>query len=576
MDHLGVQGRSSRRGRGWIPAAVLLSVVGALILAGTLQLGLNGDVAYVLGGIEVRGGGLGAAVGTFVHRPLLYRLVLGALDAVAGVAGLRPVNQVPYEATIRLLADAGVALACWLLFRALAPRLGAAGAAAASIATGVALVAAPAWDFLQPEWVASVFVAVAVAAALLPRNELVAGALSGACIVAAVAAKVATAPYAPIALILILLLDRRRALLATFGAVMWGAGWVVVTLLVPHERQWVMDMVNLNPSSPLRAGIRAADVRQTAKALGSKAALSPALLLLPASAVALAATVRPWRTRVAVLAALLICVGLGVATMVVQGAYYLYHLSVLPVLAAGVGGLAGARLLQRAPTAAITGVVGLAAAGVASATILAQAPAWRTGHLVLVLGLMIGFALAVAAVVAVLAVRPPSARRPEPWRSGTLAVVLIGSLVTLAPVLLPADAWALSPRQTGATNQSWTQNSRAAGDTLASLSDRIGRQTPVLYLAYGTVPYHMGNPTDCRYPSPLWLYTARRAFVRDFASYHDNVDCLASAVDQWIILEPGWLDPATLPPDVTAMIDVRYDCSSGVAAGDVIACPRRR
>ncbi len=555
---------------------MLLSIVGALILAGTLQLGLNGDVAYVLGGIEVRGGGLGAAVGTFVHRPLLYRLILGALDAVAGVAGLRPVNQVPYEATIRLLADTGIALACWLLFRALAPRLGTTGAAASSIATGVALVAAPAWDFLQPEWVASAFVAVAVAAALLPRNELMAGALSGACIVAAVATKVATAPYAPIALILILLLDRRRALLATIGAVIWGAGWVVMTLVVPHERQWVMDMVHLNPSSPLHDGLGAIDVRLTVKALGSKAALSPALLLLPASAVALAATVRPWRTRAAVLAALLICVGLGVATMVAQGAYYLYHLSVLPILAAGAGGLALARLLQRAPTAAITGAVALAAAGAASAAVLAQSPAWRTGHLVLVLGLMVGSTLVVAAMIAVLAVRPSSGRSPDPWRGGTLAAVLVGSLVALAPVLLPADAWALSPRQTAATNQSWTQSSQAAGDTLASLSDRIGRQTPVLYLAYGTVPYHMGNPTDCRYPSPLWLYTAHRAFVRDFASYQDNVACLTSAMDQWAILEPGWLDPATLPADVRAMIDVRYDCGSAIAAGDVIACPRRR
>jgi hypothetical protein len=85
----------------------------------------------------------------------------------------------------------------------------------------------------------------------------------------------------------------------------------------------------------------------------------------------------------------------------------------------------------------------------------------------------------------------------------------------------------------------------------------------------------MGNPTDCPYPSPVWLRTADRPYVRDLASFADNARCLDSSEPEWLILEPGWLKPTILPAALQATIELRYDCSAPIVAGSVRACPRR-
>ncbi len=553
---------------------IVVALAGWLLLALTVRLDLNGDVAYVLGGLEVRGGGLGAAVGTFVHRPLLYRLVLGTLDSAANLLGLHPDNRFTYELVVRLLADAGVVAAAILLFKGLAPRLDIRQAAAVAIAVGVALVAAPNWDFLQPEWLATVFVVLAVASALIPRRDLVAGFLAGGFAVAAVATKLATAPYAPIALLLIALVDRRRALLATTGALAWGVLWLVSLLLMPTERQWLLDMARLNPASPLQEGLTSGDLHRTLGALLSKAALSPAIVWLPAATVALAATLRGWR-GITLAAAVGACVLLAVATMVVQGAFYLYHLALLPVLAAAIGGLVVARWIGLAPRTMAATLILVGLTGISCALLLAQGASWRSAHFALSGRLLLGLGLGAAVTTAALVMRQSASdRRIGPGRWVSAAAVLAVSLV-LAPVLGPTEAWALSPKQTSATNRSWVEGSASGQARLGALSRQIGRRTPVLYLAYGTVAYFMGNPTDCPYPSPLFLKTANRNFVRDFASYRDNRACLSATNARWLITEPDWLDPATLPDDVRSLLDTRFDCADGIRAGDVIACPRR-
>ena len=86
-------------------------------------------------------------------------------------------------------------------------------------------------------------------------------------------------------LLLILLVDRRRGMGAALGTLAWsGIGFLALNA-IPFERQWVADMVVLNPNSPMRVGITMLEVNALVRSIGSKAALSPAVLLR---------LIRPW------------------------------------------------------------------------------------------------------------------------------------------------------------------------------------------------------------------------------------------------------------------------------------------
>jgi hypothetical protein len=571
--------------RDWRRVAILAALgIGWLaIVMLTARHGLNGDIEYVLGGFEVRGGGVGAAVDTFVHRPLTYRLVMGGLDSAVRLLGLTPQSQVPYETAVRAAACLLVAATAWVLFVGLRRRLGSLQAGAIAAASATALIAAPNWHFLQPEWVASLLVVAGVAAALAPRNGLVAAALSGALLIAAVGAKLATAPYALIGVGLILLLDRRRAAGSAIGGAVAGVLALLALLAMPVERQWVIDMIALNPNSPMRAGFTTGDLRALAHSLGSVATTSPAVLLLPATAVLLTSTVHGWHDRAALVAIGLGCVLLAVSTVVVQGAYYLYHYSILPVLAAAVAAAAAARWLPRTPLVGVAVAVALALGGVVGLWMLVHDATWRAATLERNLWLLIavaGLATAGAALAVAAESRRPGLKGPAlPANRGGrfaagAAIALLAS-AALLPVLPLRSAWSLAPSVTAATGESWASGARKAHDTLADLSARIGRDAPVLYLAYGTVPYHMGNPTDCAYPSPVWLLTSTRSYVPDLPSFADNARCLRTAEAEWLIEQPGWLDPTTLPAELQRLIADTYDCESAIAAGSVRACPRR-
>jgi hypothetical protein len=570
--------------RDWRRVAILAALgIGWLaIVILTARHGLNGDVEYVLGGFDVRGGGVGAAVDTFVHRPLTYRLVLGGIDSAVRLLGLTPESQVAYETAVRVVASLLVAATAWVLFVGLRRRLGSLQAGAIAVASATALIAAPNWHFLQPEWVASLLVVAGVAAAFAPRNGLVSAALSGALLTAAVGAKLATAPYALIGVGLILLVDRRRAAGSVIGGAVVGVLALLALLVMPVERQWVIDMIALNPNSPMRAGFTTGDLRALAGSLGSVATTSPAVLVLPATAVLLTSTVDGWRNRAALVVIGLGCVLLALSTVVVQGAYYLYHYSILPVLAAAVAAAAAARWLPRRPLVGVAVAGALALGGVVGLWMLAHDATWRAATLERNLWLLIvvaGLATAGAAVVVTAESRRPGSGWPSSATNrgqlGAGAAIALLAAVALLPVLPLRSAWSLAPSVTPATGESWASGARSAHATLADLSARIGRDTPVLYLAYGTVPYHMGNPTDCAYPSPVWLLTSTRPYVRDLPSFADNARCLSTAEAEWLIEQPGWLDPTTLPAELQRLIADTYDCESAIAAGSVRACPRR-
>ena len=114
--------------RAWLAAVVAATAIGiGLLMAAMVATRLNGDVQYVLGGLSVAGDV--GWVETFVHRPILYRLVVSTLNVGALVSGNSIVDQFGYETAIRVGGSFISAAAGAALWRALAPRLGAVTAA---------------------------------------------------------------------------------------------------------------------------------------------------------------------------------------------------------------------------------------------------------------------------------------------------------------------------------------------------------------------------------------------------------------------------------------------------------------
>ncbi len=138
-------------------------------------------------------------------------------------------------------------------------------------------------------------------------------------------------------------------------------------------------------------------------------------------------------------------------------------------------------------------------------------------------------------------------------RPALLPVVVALSALTV----LPAASWGTGER----TNATWADASRRLEDEVSLLRGSIGPDEPVLYLTYGTVGYHLGNPTDCRYPSPLWLVAGE-----DLASGRDNARCLDDENAAWVIIEPAWYD-GPLPTNA--------DCADMVHTDHLVACPLR-
>ena len=563
-------GGGPRRGSG--AEFTVLVAVGVVLLTASLLLGLNGDVQYVIGGMRVAVGPDGALTGvdTFTHRPLVYRAFILGLTGFLGLLQLSPAGQVPFEISARLVAATLSLAAGMLLFLGVRPRLGAVHAGAVALAVTASLALAPNWDLLQAEWLGCLLAVLAVALALLPASRLIAGALGGLLLVLAAAAKLSTAPYALIGLLAIAALDRRRTIPVVLGGATFGLAFVGLLLVVPHELRWLRDTVTLSLGSPLHT---ATNWGLMASALGSKAATSPVLIVAPASLVVLLRLVRQ-RSRWWLVIGALLVFALAAAPLVAQKEAYLYRLSILPVAGAALVAFAAVELWStggRFPwwvIGALAVVSGIAAILLSLPTDVRTA---QTGSLLAVVG---GLTVALA-VAAWFIPRPGSVPRPRLSRGALLAAVAIGAIGL--PVVLPSAAWSLDPARTRATNASWEANSHASRARLEALSARIGPASSVLYLAYGSVGYHMGNPVMCRYPSPVFLKVGgREASVTRTPSYADNLDCVLETDADWLIVEPGWLSVDQLPDAARQVLDERFDCSRALNDGSgILACPAR-
>jgi len=541
-----------------VVAAVL--VAAAAIVVASLP-DLNGDVRYALGCLETAGRGGVSIWDIFVSRPLAYKLLMAALDQGRLLLVGEESSGNTTNLVIRLETYVLVLAVIAVLFVGVRRVAGQRAAAGIAGATGLALIVAPPWHFLEPDWVAALAAALTVGAACAPRRPWLGALLAGPAAMLVAAVKLSTFPIALIALLVIAVLDRRRAAWTALSTAVFVAIWYLLTKqFQPWEWTWLSDLANLVHSAP--QGIHIADLRKLRFAIGDAAVLSPLLVVAPAAAVALVRR-ETGRRRWLGLAAVVVAGGLSLAPAYGQAEWFNYHFTSTVVLSAAVCGAAFALCSGfRLPLAAVTVLVTCV-----SLVVLHQPADWRLAHAgQVVWAYQIGTAiLAVAAWF--LAGR---LNVSLPWPAGVVAICF-----ALLPPVLPGFPYAFS-------SYDYTiPVARSSDAELADLGRRLGPDTPVLYLTYGTFNHAMGNPTTCRYPSPLWLQ--RGALIprlRARPSYADNLRCLTEdSSARYMIVHEGWFIVSRSTPEVRALIDERFDCSPAAripAPPPIIVCPARK
>ncbi|WP_250008737.1 hypothetical protein [Actinoplanes sp. M2I2] len=533
---------------------VLAGLAAVAAVAMSLWSAMNNDVTYALGGIETAGKGGVSIWDVFIARPLAYRLLMGLLDlpVVDGV------SLFTAHIVTRLGADLLVVAVAVVLFLGLRRVLNARAAVLVAAATGLSLIIAPPWHFLEPDWVAALVAVLAVGAAFAPRRLWLGAVLGGFGAFLAVAVKLATFPLALLALLLVATLDRRRAGWAAAATAGFTVVWYVATKhFLPWETLWLNDQANLVANSPIHHGIRWHDIHRLLIGLGDVTVLSPVVAVAPAAAVALVRRVEAGRPRWIAAAMAVIAAGLPLASAYGQGEFFMYHFAAVPVLAVGVWATAFALC----PAARMPLLVSTVIVAAASFVLLRRPPEWRHDHVTVV-----ALAFAVVAVIAAVLTWANHGRaaRPAPTTAGALAMVL--ATLPNAPLAFSGYNYALG-------------NERPAGAGYPALRERIGPDTPVLYLTFGSVNYLLGNPTSCRYPSPQWLQRGTYVRpVRSTRSYADNVRCLTDDRARYLVWQPSWFSQTKSSAEVRTTLHNRFDCSLEArvpAPKGIVVCPAR-
>jgi hypothetical protein len=557
--------------------AVGLALGGGMLVA-TLFLGLNGDIQYNLGGLSVHEADDPAGwVRTFTHRPAAYRAIMAVILDGSALLGLTP-GTGAFEVTVRLGGVAFAMLSGLAVGVAVRRRIPTAEAAAAGIAVAASLALAPNFDFLQAEWFAAGLTAAAIGIAVGARRAWVGAGAAGVLLTLAVAVKLSTVVLAPAGVILIALVDRRRAAMTVVAGLLAGTAWLALTSAMLAERQWLVDMVRLNRDTMFSSGFREIPIQRILDTLISKVLVSPVTAALPAAIVLVSAR-RDTRADSARVAALLVAVAiLLILPAVLQVPSLVYHLASLTVLASALVAIGVARSWRSTgPPWPVLGP--LLVYGLVAVTLLSQPLEWRDAAQGLSAAVAVSGAVATL-VGAWIVVRRPRTGDLRPHGRGSVTVAGAGivasvGLVLLLPTVLPGAGWAAKSLQSPYTNASWAADVRTRAADLDALGRSLGAEDAVLYLAYGTAAYHLGNPTPCRYPSPLFLQrSAIHSRPLELPSYRDNLDCLAADVEA-LVIEPRWLRTRRLENDVRLDLQRRFDCDAGRSAGAYVLCRPR-
>jgi hypothetical protein len=380
--------------------------------------------------------------------------------------------------------------------------------------------------------------------------------------------------------ILIWLVERRRGKVALVAGPLAGAAWLLILLVTPHEWAWMRDMAALNPNSVLRDALGFTDAMNALEAIGTKLAVSPVLVLVPAALVMIGGTLSG-RSRRAVPLGLLLALAFAAAPMLIQAQWLLYHVAHLPVLGAGIVAFAGVRWWRHAARPPWLLLTAFPVVAAWTALALSLPAEWRASNAwgVIVGLVLVSLLLAVATLL--LGDMRETGRRPHAVpatpvdRRGVSSLVVAAVLLAALTTLSPAAAWSLNPRLTTYTNAGWSNLALTARDGLGAVRERIPPGNQVLYLAYGTVSYHVRRPTGCRYPSPLFIQrTVWFDYAQEFPSYADNLACITTGDEAWAVLQPDWMRLNRIDPAARALIYATFQCGTRIH-GDVQICRRR-
>lgn len=526
--------------------AALAVVVATLALIGYP---LSGNVRYEVGVHRVSGYSVAE---TFSHRPITFRLLAAAqawlpevVSALAGPPG--SLGRVwLFETSFRLGAALWCAIAALLLGAGLRKRFGTdARAYAAAVFAGL-MFTAPATG--EPDWLAAVLAVAAVGAGLLGRRAV--GGLAGGVLLALAAlVKISSLPVALAALVLLWALDHGRGWTAAASALVVGLLVVAaIAAWAPHEIAWLLDIRALQPDPWTRL-----QAIEAGNYLANVAARWPTIALLPAFFVG-----RCRREGWPVAAAIgLICLGIAM-----QGQYYVYHSMALVALSS----VLAVRTLKRSGTALHLPVL----TWCAWTLMLFLLPAdWRVGHTTVLFSATAAWATGLS----LWQWRALRHRRSLPGRTpiGSALVVVAAMLVTQTP----ASAESLTLGTSAQTPLVSHAALRAELATAAYIRGIIGAHTPVVYLAFGSTTYTLGNPTHCRYPSPLFLQRPEAEDAASPATRMENLACVTEPSARWLVWDRGWLHRKGAPADLIAAIDGTWDCGEALLAGPYTVCPRR-
>lgn len=505
---------------------------------------LNGNLRYEAG---VKIVDTASAAGTFSHRPLAFRLLT---DSVFGIADAVTSSVIGFELVVRVILFVLAVGAGLLLWQGLLRHGVREAGLHAAVVVGALVLLGPI-SAGEPEWLAVVLATAGVGLALLARRRPWPwAALAGAVFVAAAGMKIISLPTACLGLAAVAVLDRRQALRTLAVCIGVGVLYVIATIVwVPWELQWLLDIRTVQNS--------ARDALSEAPAFFVQlAAERPVLVALPAVLV-LATT----RER------LLVAIALGVAgaTVLVQGQYFDYHAIPLVVVAA----VAVFRALRGRGSPAI----GLAVVGlVLVTTVVTSLPGgWLTHHERLGAAVL----ATVAAAGALWAARARSRRALR--RAIPPFVAALAGLALLYPGASPWSTRLLRPTDTDGARPPTTVEDRVRQEATAEQVRQVlgGPGVPVTYLTFGQWTYFIGNPTSCRYPSPLFLQRTRKPDRLATRSYHENVACLSSPDARWLIVDPSWFIVSRQPADVRTILDDQWDCAAAIGVDGLRLCPRR-
>jgi hypothetical protein len=303
------------------------------------------------------------------------------------------------------------------------------------------------------------------------------------------------------------------------------------------------------------------DVEVEAKVfLGNVAVIWPAVTLLPAALIGLA--------RGHVVAGVL-GVLLAWLPVTLQNQYFLYHASALPVVGAVClyGALRRAAPLFVVPVLALSGW---------TYHVLTHTADWRMAHQ----AQLFTVAVVAAGVMVVLSIgwrvwRLFRSRSAGPRPITTLLAALV-SVTAWLPASAPtaAESATLSRRDdTPRSNRAATTGQLVWADVMRQ---RIGAETPVTYLTFGTTNYLLGNPSTCEFPTSVFLQRSR--YIRrqeGTPTWRANLRCLTDKPGELLVWDTEWFLLRRQPPEVKAAFAAAFDCKQGFTVDRIRVCPRR-